>query len=142
MGMGLRYFAFGTLGAPGWCASTLHWEDVSRVSNVTAFAVGIPLGLCALASPIVIPFSAGFASAYYWRGVTWDDEGKGVKNALWVSAMLFLPFHLLLCGTCLLLTLPIDYAASDSGVKRGAEFWNSHQGRQFFGDFSTRDEDD
>lgn len=136
VGLGLRYFAVAIFFALFAAASQL------RLSEAMGWIVWTPLIICGLSSPLVIPFLAGFASAYFWRRVTWRDEHKDKSLAIWLSALLFLPFHLLLIGCCLLLSLPIDYALCESGVQRGTQFWNGRSGRQFVGDFSTRDEDE
>lgn len=136
IGVLFRYFAFGILAALVVGASTVH------LSEVGGWLVWTPLALAGLASPLLVPFVAGFFTAYFWRQVLWPDKNKNQCSALWWSTGFSLPLHLFFVPFCLLLTVPVDYACCSGGLERGIAFWNGRLGRQFLGDFSTRDEEE
>lgn len=107
------------------------------------------LALFAAISPLLVPFLAGFSSAFFWSHIVWS-QGEDKPRALWWLTLANVPFyllltsclfHLLFLNWLLIVVLPLDYWSCSQGLTTGERFWNSRQGRQFFGDFSNRDDE-
>lgn len=131
--VGFRWFATGGIWGICRLALKLHWRgDLGLVATAL-------LWIIALSAVYFIPFAAGFVATFFWRPIHWRRERHDEKNALAGSALLaWLPL-LALTSCVVLLPLLFDVWFCEQGARRGRAFWNSRQGRQFLGDFSTRD---
>ncbi len=137
--IGFRLFALGAL----W---TLNLDPLEDWMVRQSWLVQAPLVVAALAAPFVIPFVAGFLAAFFWRRIRWRFDLQDEKNAIYIStaistALVAFPFFAVL-GWWALFPLLLDIPLFYKGLRRGETFWNSRLGRQFLGDFWTRDEDE
>ena len=99
------------------------------------------LWMSALSAIYLIPFLSGFLAAFFWRPIRWRSEQHAQINAVAGSALLaWLPVFALTVGLVLPVML-LDIWFCGQGSKRGLVFWNGCLGRQFLGDFSTRDDE-
>ena len=121
------------------------WFDWHRLPPIPVAVLPVIYWTMAFFSPFWVPFVGGFLSAYFWRCLPTQDYLVATRIGMIAVAIA------LLLASCVLQLLPlfmlgvllvyIDAGMSASGMEHGAWFWNGRLGRQFMGDFSTRDPD-
>ncbi len=143
VGIAFRTFAYGILYAGFLLPSIRGFPPVDN--NILA-ALYWMVAIATLGAPFWIPFAAGFLSACFWGHL----EAGDYVRAIWLSAIGFLVVAValsLILGLgpviiLLFLCIFLDVGLCGQGADKGNLFWQGQLGRQFLGDFSTRDEDE
>jgi len=133
--VGFRWFA-----VAGFVALHRAVFQASR-SGLLPRAIAQTLWFSTFASVFFIPFFAGFLAAFWWRRVHWCGDGSDENKTLGASALLAWCPLLVFSWYAGLFVVALDMWFCGHGVKGGTKFWNSRMSRQFFGDFSTRDDE-
>jgi hypothetical protein len=138
IGVAFRTFAYGLL----LTVTSISLRGLPTVAEKILILLG-PIAL--LSSPLWVPFTAGFLSAYSWGHL----QAKEYVRAIWLTALLSVPavfaLSLLLdnrIGIALCFLICLDVGISGKGVDQGSHFWKGQLGRQVLGYFSAHDDTD